>query len=195
LDLSYIEAEEYQIAVIGSSNVGKSAIVQQFINRTYTEIYEPTIEDKYIKYIEINEKLYGVEIIDLSGQDEYEYLRELYMCKANGFLVVYSLNDTNSILLAQNFYHQIMRAKDKSEIEVVLVGNKIDLFHDITEVNQDISSFATKYDISTFYVSAKLNINIDTVFMHLISLINNKQCYKPMNNIKKSKIKKPCCIL
>ena len=190
-----MEAEEYQIAVIGSSNVGKSAIVQQFINRTYTEIYEPTIEDKHIKYMEIKEKLYGVEIIDLSGQDEYEYLRELYMCKANGFLIVYSLNDSNSILLAQNFYHQIMRAKDKSEIEIVLVGNKIDLINDITKVTYDISSFANKYDIASFYVSAKMNINIDIIFTHLISLISNRQCYKPVNQLKKSKIKKPCCII
>ena len=41
--------EEMKIMIVGPGGVGKSAITVQFIQSTFIEEYDPTIEDSYKK--------------------------------------------------------------------------------------------------------------------------------------------------
>ncbi|VDN31636.1 unnamed protein product [Gongylonema pulchrum] len=42
----------FQVVVLGSGGVGKSALTVQFVSNTFIEKYDPTIEDFYRKEIE-----------------------------------------------------------------------------------------------------------------------------------------------
>ncbi len=41
--------------------------------------YDPTIEDKYTKDLEVKGKALQLEILDTAGQEEYSALRETFM--------------------------------------------------------------------------------------------------------------------
>ena len=43
----------FQVVVLGSGGVGKSALTVQFVSNTFIEKYDPTIEDFYRKEIEV----------------------------------------------------------------------------------------------------------------------------------------------
>ena len=54
-----------------------------------------------------------VAVLDTAGQEEFSAMREQYMRKGDGFLLVYSVTDKQSFDNIINFYTQILRVKDR----------------------------------------------------------------------------------
>lgn len=52
-------------------------------------------------------------VLDTAGQEEFSAMREQYMRKGDGFLLVYSVIDYQSFESAAQFYKQILRVKDR----------------------------------------------------------------------------------
>ena len=52
-------------------------------------------------------------MLDTAGQEEFSAMREQYMRKGDGFLVVYSVTDPRSYENVHNFHTQILRVKDR----------------------------------------------------------------------------------
>ena len=52
-------------------------------------------------------------MLDTAGQDEYSVMREQYMSRGDGFLLVYSVTDASSFDNVPNFYRQILRVKGR----------------------------------------------------------------------------------
>jgi len=57
--------------------------------------------------------LFFLLVLDTAGQDEYSAMREQYMRKGDGFLLVYSVTDVSSFDNVPNFYRQILRVKGR----------------------------------------------------------------------------------
>lgn len=52
-------------------------------------------------------------VLDTAGQEEFSAMREQYMRKGDGFLLVYSVTDKQSYENIVNFHTQILRVKDR----------------------------------------------------------------------------------
>lgn len=52
-------------------------------------------------------------VLDTAGQEEFSAMREQYMRKGDGFMIVYSVTDPNSFKNVPNFFTQILRVKDR----------------------------------------------------------------------------------
>ena len=52
-------------------------------------------------------------VLDTAGQEEFSAMREQYMRKGDGFLLVFSVTDYQSYENMVNFYTQILRVKDR----------------------------------------------------------------------------------
>lgn len=63
-------------------------------------------------------------------------MREQYMRKGDGFLLVYSVTDKNSHANVGQFYQQILRVKDRDSCPMLLAANKVDLVH-LRKVTED----------------------------------------------------------
>jgi len=50
--------------------------------------------------------------MDTAGQEEYSAMREQYMRSGDGFLIVYSVTDTQSFAHVVDFYDQVLRVQD-----------------------------------------------------------------------------------
>lgn len=80
-------------------------------------------EDSYRKQCGIDGKVAMIDILgvylcesktyreDTAGQDEFSAMRDLYLRKGEGFLIVYSVTSTASLQEAKNFYQMILRVK------------------------------------------------------------------------------------
>ena len=54
-----------------------------------------------------------ISVLDTAGQEEFSAMREQYMRKGDGFLMVYSVTDPHTYENIKHFYTQILRVKDK----------------------------------------------------------------------------------
>lgn len=66
-----------------------------------------------------------MDVLDTAGQEEFSAMREQYMRGGRGFLLLFSVTDPKSFAQVPNFYHQILRVKDRSEYPMLLIANKV----------------------------------------------------------------------
>src|SRR3990167_5324440 len=91
-----LKQTKYNLAVVGGGAVGKSAFTIQFIQQTFCDEYDPTIEDQHRKQVVIDDECTLLDILDTAGQEEYSAMRDQYIRSAEGFLLVFSLTSRSS---------------------------------------------------------------------------------------------------
>jgi len=155
---------------MGCGGVGKSAITLQLMQNRFIEGHDPTIEDSYQKYIQVDGKPCRLDILDTAGQEEFKSMRSQYMRQGQGYILVYSVTDKASWEKTKEFFDEVVRAKGgKENVVLVLVGNKCDLKDDRQVSEDEGKSLAGEYATPLFYeTSAKTNINIKEAFDQLI---------------------------
>lgn len=67
----------YRMVILGSTKVGKSAIVSRFLTGRFDDQYTPTIEDFHRKLYSIRGDAYQLDILDTSGNHPFPAMRRL----------------------------------------------------------------------------------------------------------------------
>ena len=119
-NFSSINSDNYNIAIMGAAAVGKSSITLQFVQKQFIEEYNNTLEDKFTKNTTIDGKLCVLDILDTSGEDEFNSLRSLWMQKREGFIFVFSVDNPKSFEELNNFY-SLYKITFKKYVEVFLL--------------------------------------------------------------------------
>jgi len=186
---------EYRIVVVGAGGVGKSAVTVMFIQGTFLTKYDPTIEDSYMKVVEVDGVSCTLDIMDTAGQEEFGALRDQYMKTGHGFLIVYSITTQTSFEAVTKFRNSILRVQeDKADIPIVLVGNKKDLEEDREVSTEDGKALASKFGCDFLEASAKTNTNVNESFFLLVKGINKWREKHPQQAPPKVEKKKKCTL-
>ena len=158
-----------QLVVVGDGGVGKTSLIIRYTRNSFTENYEPTLEDNYKATIDLGDQKVEVEIADTAGQDEYKSLRDRYVDQGKVFLVVYSIADSRTLSTAKEILNDIKTLKE-SDFKFVLVGNK----SDVTNRNvpfDDGKAVAKEFGGAFFETSAKKDINVTETFKEIGKLL------------------------
>jgi Ras-related protein M-Ras len=162
----------FKLVVVGDGGVGKSALTIQFFQKMFVQDYDPTIEDSYIQHTEIDGKWCILDVLDTAGQEEFSAMREQYMRKGDGFLLVYSVIDMQSYENIHNFHTQILRVKDRDSYPMILVANKVDLVHLRKVTEEQGRELAAMLKIPYIETSAKdPPLNVDAAFQEVVKVI------------------------
>ncbi|XP_034517959.1 NF-kappa-B inhibitor-interacting Ras-like protein 1 isoform X2 [Ailuropoda melanoleuca] len=119
-----------KVVVCGLLSVGKTAILEQLLYGNHTIGMEDceTMEDVYMASVEtdrgVKEQLH---LYDTRGLQEGVELPKHYFSFADGFVLVYSVNNLESFQRVELLKKEIDKFKDKKEVAIVVLGNKIDL--------------------------------------------------------------------
>ncbi|CAB3261885.1 unnamed protein product [Arctia plantaginis] len=163
-----------KLVVVGDGGVGKSAITIQFFQKLFVTDYDPTIEDSYIQHTEVDGQWCILDVLDTAGQEEFSAMREQYMRKGDGFLLVYSVTDKQSYENIRHFHTQILRVKDRETYPMLLAANKVDLVH-VRAVSEDAGRELAR-SLGAPYVETSAKeppLNIDAAFHELVRIIRN----------------------
>eukprot|EP01129_Flabellula_baltica_P017287 TRINITY_DN9538_c0_g1_i2.p1 TRINITY_DN9538_c0_g1~~TRINITY_DN9538_c0_g1_i2.p1 ORF type:complete len:190 (+),score=33.00 TRINITY_DN9538_c0_g1_i2:24-593(+) len=187
---------KYKIAVLGAGAVGKSCICLQFVKNQFVSEYDPTIEDSYRKQIDVDGQVFVLDIFDTAGQEEYATITELYVKTAQGFVVIYAIDNMLSFNHTASIYKVISRAKEEGHLPIVLVGNKCDLEEERVISKAQGKERANEWgDIGFFEASAKERINVDELFEECVRRIISASDSIYLDQPVQPKKRKLCTIL
>lgn len=166
-----------KILILGESKVGKSSILNQFTEKSFTENLPPTLGIDYkITKMNIDDTDIKLQIWDTAGQERFRSITESFYRGCHGVLLVFDLTDRDTF---EKIKAWIMNIHEKAGKNVVicLVGNKLDLRGadgvDMVPTHE-IEELAEAHNIKHFLVSAKENINIYSSFHYLAKEIKDK---------------------
>ncbi len=168
----------YKFLVLGDQMVGKTSILERYINNTFKSDYLLTIGvDKRLKRLEINNTDVDIFITDTAGQERFRSLTKQFYKGADGIIVGFSLTDSKTLQSISYWISEINQNCSKDfPISLVLFGNKCDDKDNIEVKPEEIDEIKNKYNLTYFETSAKDNINIKNVFEYLtkITIIKKK---------------------
>lgn len=163
------------VVVLGSGAVGKSCITIQYIQGHFVEKYDATIEDVYRKPVEVDHQAAVLTIVDTAGQDAFGTIRDQYLKRGQGFLLVYSIADSESFQQLKRIYAQLLRTKgDVSQMSCVVVGNKLDLAAQRAVSYDEGKLFASHAKSPFMEISARNRGQVEEVFATLVRSIRDK---------------------
>ena len=158
--------------VIGDSSVGKSNILLRYTHNQFNEEYQSTIGVEFgAKNINLNNKIYRIQIWDTAGQENFRSITRAYYKNSVCALVVYDITKRESF---ENVLSWIQDCRNQSPktIIMVLVGNKNDL-ENLREVSYDEGEeFAKNNNMIFFETSAKTGLNITKIFEKTTQIIS-----------------------
>jgi len=156
-----------KIIVMGVGGVGKSAITNRFVIGKWVEKYDPTVEESYQTTVDVDGKALQLEILDTAGQDEYTPLRETFMHTGDGFLLVYSITDDQTLEELKEIRQQILRVHRDKKVPMVVVGNKVDMQKDRAVSKEEGKALADEFGAAFSEVSAKTDKGLKEAFLTL----------------------------
>lgn len=162
-----------KIIIVGDSSVGKSNIMNMFVNRVFQDVNESTVGVEFAsKIISIDNIKYRMRIWDTAGQEAFRSITSAYYRGTDGCLIVYSITDRKSFESIHSWILDI-RSKSSPYIPIILVANKMD------SDNRQVSSeegkqLADDYGLLFFETSAKTAYNINNVFTSIVERVNIK---------------------
>ena len=199
--------EVIQLGTLGDSGVGKSNLSSVYVNNKFepeiiaTIGFNCLIKDTIIKINNIEKKI-KIKIWDTAGQEKFKSVSVQYIKNCIGILLVYSIDDRNSLNNLENWIKDIKDKTNYEKVPLILIGNKCDLEDERKVSKEEGEKFALKYNIKFFECSAKNNINVNQAFESLINEVvenyqdefisENDKGIKIEENINKTK-KEGCC--
>ena len=167
----------YKFLVLGDQMVGKTSVLERYVNNTFKANYLTTIGmDKRFKRLEINNTDVDVFITDTAGEERFRSLTKMFYKGADGIFVGFSLLDPKTLESIDYWIQQINENCSKEyPISLVLFGNKCDDKENIKVKKEEIDAIKNKYDLTYFETSAKDNINIQNLFEYLIKTTIKKR--------------------
>lgn len=160
--------DQWRVTALGDGAVGKTSIAVQFTLHSFTEAYDPTIEDAYRKQTIVDGNVCHIEIVDTAGQEEYSTLRDQWVREGQGFILVYSITERRSFERMETFRQALLRAKTRTPPLFILVGNKDDQSYERQVLKREGETLAQQWGCDFLETSARTGHNIDRLFITLI---------------------------
>ena len=152
--------------IIGDSAVGKSNLLLRYAHHKFNDEYQATIGVEFgAKNIEINNKIYRIQIWDTAGQENFRSITRAYYKNSVCALVVYDISNKDSFDNVETWVEDCKNQSPKT-IFMVLVGNKSDLEEKRQVTYEEGKELAERNGMLFFETSAKLGNNVEEIFLN-----------------------------
>lgn len=165
-----------KVVVIGDVTVGKTSLIQRYVNNTYKEGYKATIGvDFSLKQIRwSNTCSIKLQLWDIAGQERFASITRAYYRGADGCFLLFDLSNSATLRRAARWKEDLdakCRLPDGSPVPCLLLANKSDL-RQRQVTKEEIRDLCQKYAfVGCREVSVKDNINVAESVRFLVDII------------------------
>ena len=159
-----IERKKFNVILLGEKSVGKTCLVQSLTGKEFNENQIATIGVDFVsRNATIDGKNFVFRIYDTGGQERYDSVATSILKTMNGFILVFSVDNEQSLEKISKWIENIEENVDRKEKVLILVGNKIDINRrEVT--NEEGMNFAKERNMKYFETSAKTGFGINEAF-------------------------------
>lgn len=157
----------FKFILIGASGVGKTCLMNRFTDEIYENEQQYTIGvDFKIKTILLDGLEVKIHIWDTAGQEKFRAIISNYYRGAHGILVVFDMTNKESFMSLNDWIKEV-RKNTKENVEILILGNKIDNETEICVSDEEIEKFLFDNDINKdcfIKTSAKEDVKVNYAF-------------------------------
>ncbi|KAK9278516.1 hypothetical protein L1049_028083 [Liquidambar formosana] len=170
----------FKAILIGDSAVGKSNLLSRFARDEFRLDSKPTIGVEFAyRSIKIGDKVIKAQIWDTAGQERFRAITSSYYRGALGALLVYDITRRSTFSNLKKWLHEL-REYGKSDMVIVLVGNKSDLGHSREVSEEEGQKLAETEGLCFMETSALESLNVEEAFLHMITKIHEISSQKSL---------------
>eukprot|EP01084_Bolivina_argentea_P317330 550185_1 len=194
-------SKEVKVVLCGGSGCGKSGLIMRLIREQFMSVYDPTIEDKYIKMLSVDNEPILLDILDTAGQEQFASMQQFWFREGEIFLVVYDITSKHSFNDVKHFIRKIADAQgfdisqratttyekatpDTEFKPFIIVGNKCDLEDDRQVPTETAQQLADQHGVPFFECSCFTQHHLEEIWFESVRLHR-----KILQQITSSKIK------
>lgn len=168
-----IKRIKFNVSLLGETKVGKTSMITVKSGLQFNENQLATVGiDNFTDKANFDNKEYKFKIFDTAGQERYNSISAQTIKVADGFILVFSVDDKASLEKISFWIKSIEDNVNIKEKSLLLVGNKIDMERTIT--NEEGKNFAKEYHLKYFETSAKTGEGINECFNEIYKDIYDK---------------------
>ncbi len=151
--------------MLGSFAVGKTSLVQRFVNSIFSEKYHTTIGVKIDrKNLQVEGTEVNLMLWDIHGEDEFQKVKPAYVMGASGYFIV--MDGTRRNTLEKGLELQQMVRNTIGEVPYLILVNKSDLKGQWELQEEDLARLR-ETGVPVLPTSAKTGEAVEQAFVEL----------------------------
>jgi len=157
-----------KVIILGDSGVGKTSLMNQYVNRKFSNQYKATIGADFLtKEVMVDDRLVTMQIWDTAGQERFQSLGVAFYRGADCCVLVFDVTSPTSFKALDSWRDEFLiqaSPRDPENFPFVVLGNKVDLENRAVSTKRAQQWCHAKNDIPYFETSAKEGINVEQAF-------------------------------
>ncbi|KAI5820252.1 small GTPase superfamily [Pyronema omphalodes] len=159
-----------KVIILGDSGVGKTSLMNQYVNKKFTTSYKATIGADFLtKEVLVDDRLVSMQLWDTAGQERFQSLGVAFYRGADCCVLVYDVNNAKSFDTLDSWRDEFLiqaSPRDPDNFPFVVLGNKIDVDEKKRAISQKraMGFCQSKGGIPYFETSAKEAVNVEQAF-------------------------------
>lgn len=161
-----------KILIIGDRKVGKSSLVELYINGNFANNeYKATIGVAIAeKEVQISKQLkITYALFDMAGSKRFANVRRYFYKDSKAVLILFDYTRSETLESLPEWIEEAHYFIKTNSIPFILVGNKTDLIKTREDIKEKAEKMAKQYDCFFFETSANTGEGIDELFTSLIT--------------------------
>lgn len=158
-----------KIIILGDSGVGKTSLMNQYVNKKFSASYKATIGADFLtREVPVDDRQVTMQLWDTAGQERFQSLGVAFYRGADCCVLVFDVNNAKSFEAIEGWRDEFLvqaSPRDPDNFPFVVLGNKIDVEESKRVIsNKRALTFCQAHGIPYFETSAKEAINVEQAF-------------------------------